>query len=152
MIPMIRGLIARLAQPCGQLHFVPFDDPDPSGVTGIVTSPRPVQRTPSHCGADDPGCPNPTLHPACYPPGFTWEEHERLMRHTGRPECPIAEHADALRRLGRAIIERDTARQERDLWVARCTDWVHHSHALLAQIAELECRLRRPARQEPDAA
>lgn len=37
-------------------------------------------------------------------------ERERLMRHTGRPECPIPEHADALRRLGQVIAERNEAR------------------------------------------
>lgn len=46
-------------------------------------------------------------------------EHERLMRHTGRPECPIPDHADALRQLGRAIMERDEARALADLWMRR---------------------------------
>lgn len=46
-------------------------------------------------------------------------DHERLMRHTGRPECPIHEHTDALRRLGRTVMERDEARAEADLWMHR---------------------------------
>jgi hypothetical protein len=58
-------------------------------------------------------------------------EHERLMRHTGRPECPIPEHADALRRLGRMVIERD--------------DWKRR--ALTA-----EAKLRHPCTGEADAA
>lgn len=54
-------------------------------------------------------------------------DRERLMRHTGRPECPIPEHGDALRELGRMILDRD--------------QWRHR--ALTA-----ESRLRHPARHD----
>lgn len=57
-------------------------------------------------------------------------EHERLMRHTGRRECPIADHADALRLLGRMTIDRDQWR----------------SRALTA-----EARLRHPAQGDQAA-
>lgn len=53
-------------------------------------------------------------------PGMS--ERERLMRHTGRPECPIPEHADALRRLGQVTIERDEWMQRALLAEAR----LHH--------------------------
>lgn len=61
----------------------------------------------------------------------TITERERLMRHTGRPESPLVEHADALRMLDRMTLDRD-------MWRAR---------ALTA-----EAKLRHPAGGQADAA
>jgi hypothetical protein len=50
-------------------------------------------------------------------------DHERLMRHTGRPECPIPEHADALRLLGRAVADRDHALDTMELVLTSRNAW-----------------------------
>ncbi|HET9118501.1 MAG TPA: hypothetical protein VFN75_10600 [Pseudonocardiaceae bacterium] len=87
---------------------------------------RPRYRVPGIYWDDRPleGPPPP---PSTPPP---LSEHERLMRHSGRPECPIADHTDALRRLGRAILELDalrrqlaSARSDRDEALAEHACW-----------------------------
>lgn len=72
-------------------------------------------------------------------------EHERLMRHTGRPECPIPEHTDALRLLGQARMELDTATHR----VARLEATNNRQRR---EIEYLRCRLNHPARGDQQEA
>lgn len=75
-------------------------------------------------------------------------ERERLMRHTGRPECSIYEHVESFRQLGRTTMELDQVRHERDDWIRRARLWRQRARELQHQVAELECRLAHPARGE----
>lgn len=72
-----------------------------------------------------------------HPPDLS--DHERLMRHTGRPECPIPEHTDALRLLGQARMELDTTTRRVALLEAT-------NNRQRREIEYLQCRINHPAR------
>lgn len=75
------------------------------------------------------------------PDCLTCEQRMILLRR-GDLDCHIPEHADALRQLGRAVMERDAARQDLDQVRLSRDNW--RIRALRA-----EGKVRHPANQDP---